>query len=148
MNTRGLPIVLITEDDLAGRALIQEAFQAAGTPVDLRFVANGEEFLDYLHRRAPWEGAERPDLILLDLNMPRMNGQESLREIKAHPKLRSVPVVVLTSSRAEQDIADAYLNGANTYIPKPDSLDNLVSTVRVLCEFWFRIGVLPGTVER
>jgi two-component system, response regulator len=148
MHTRRLPILLIAEDDLGDRALIQQAFQASGTPVDLRFATNGEEFLDYVHQRPPWEKAEPPDLILLDLNMPRMSGREALREIKTDPKLKSIPVVVLTTSTSPDDIAEAYWNGANTYIPKPDSLEKLADAVRILCEFWFKIGRVPGRGER
>jgi CheY-like chemotaxis protein len=148
MNTRGLPIILIAEDDPGDRVLLQEAFQAAGTSVDLRLVAGGEEFLDYLYRRPPWQGAERPDLVLLDLNMPHPNGREALREIKAHHELKSIPVVVLTTSRAPEDVLDAYASGANTYIQKPTSFDGLLNTVQAICEFWFKLCVVPGAVER
>jgi CheY-like chemotaxis protein len=148
MNTRGLPIILIAEDDPGDRVLLQEAFQAAGTLVDLRLVASGKEFLEYLYRRPPWEWAERPDLVLLDLNMPETNGREALREIKEHHELKSIPVVVLTTSRAPEDVLDAYAIGANTYIPKPASFDGLLNTVRAICEFWFKLCVVPGAVER
>ena len=137
MNIRGLPIVLIAEDNLGDRLLLQEAFQAAKIRVDLRLVASGEEFLNYLYRRPPWSRAERPDLILLDLNMPRMNGREALREIKANPDLKSIPVVVLTTSRSREDILDAYANGANTYLLKPGTFDELArrpGIVRVLVQ--------------
>jgi two-component system, response regulator len=147
MYTRRLPIVLVAEDDLGDRALLQEAFQACGASVDLRFVTNGEELLGYLYRRPPWEKVERPDLVLLDLNMPQMGGLDALRRVKAHPDLRSIPGVVLTTSRAEEDIADAYAQGASIYIVKPGSLDELVGVVRVLCDFWFKIGSLPRAAE-
>ncbi len=148
MNIRGLPIVLLAEDDLGDRLLLQEAFQVTDTKIDLRLVANGEEFLNYLYRRPPWNRAERPDLILLDLNMPRMNGLEALRNIKANPELKSIPVVVLTTSRSRDDISEAYANGANTYLFKPGSFDELVQAMRGLCEFWFKVCVLPGSAER
>lgn len=128
--------------------LLQEVFEAAGVKVDLRLVTHGRELLDYLHRREPWTEARGPDLILLDLNMPGMDGREALREIKSDPELRSIPVVVLTTSRAEEDIADAYARGANIYIPKPDSFDELVGAVKVLCEFWFKVCALPGVLGR
>jgi CheY-like chemotaxis protein len=148
MNSRGLPIILIAEDDPGDRVLLQEAFQAAGTTVDLRLVASSEEFLDYLFRRPPWQAAERPDLILLDLNMPGTNGREALREIKADRELKPIPVVVLTTSRAPEDVLEAYANGANTYIQKPPSLEGLLRAVNAICEFWFRLCVVPGAVER
>jgi CheY-like chemotaxis protein len=143
-----LPVVLAAEDDESSRVLLQEAFNAAGVAVDLRLVENGRDLLGYLHGREPWVQARRPDLILLDLNMPRIDGREALAKIKGHPDLKHLPVVVLTASRAEQDIADAYALGANTYVPKPDSFDKLVSTVRALCEFWFQTCALPRTEER
>jgi two-component system, response regulator len=143
MNIRGLPIVLIAEDDLGDRLLLQEAFQTSGIKVDLRLVANGEEFLDYLYRRPPWDKAERPDLILLDLNMPRLNGLEALREIKANPALKAIPVVVLTTSRNRLDIQEAYASGANTYLVKPRTFEELAAAVRTLCDFWFKICALP-----
>ncbi len=145
MNDRGLPIVLIAEDDLGDRALLQQAFDATGCPADLRFAANGEEFLAYVRREPPWETAEPPDLILLDLNMPRLGGREALREIKGDPGLRSVPVVVLTNSRSPKDIAAVYEGGANSYVIKPHSVEELCTVVRVLCEFWFKVSTLPGT---
>lgn len=146
MNARGLPIVLVAEDDPADRALLQEAFQAAGTSVDLRLIPSGDEFLDYLYCRAPYTTAERPDLILLDLNMPRIDGRELLRQIKAEQALKPIPVVVLTTSTAEEDIIDAYDSGANTYITKPSAFDDLVSIVRGLCDYWFRLCLVPGAV--
>ncbi len=148
MSSHPLPVVLVAEDDPGDRALMQQAFQLSGAVVDVRFVANGEDLVNYLNRQPPWDAAPAPDLILLDLNMPRMSGRESLRLVKTHPQLKSIPVVVLTSSRADEDIADCYAHGANSYIPKPDSLGELVRTITVLCEFWFKIGVLPGTAER
>jgi two-component system, response regulator len=142
-----LPVVLAAEDEESSRALLQEAFSAAGVAVDLRLVENGRDLLDYLQGREPWGKARSPDLILLDLNMPRIDGREALAKIKGDPNLKHFPVVVLTASRAEQDIVDAYALGANTYVPKPDSFDGLVSTVRALCEFWFRTCVLPRAEE-
>jgi CheY-like chemotaxis protein len=147
MIARGLPIILIAEDDLGDRVLLQQAFVATGFKADLRFAADGEEFLAYVRQSPPWEGAERPDLILLDLNMPRMDGREVLREIKSAPEVRAVPVVVLTSSRSEKDVAEAYDRGANTYIPKPDSVQELTAIIQTLCEFWFKIAVLPSTAR-
>jgi CheY-like chemotaxis protein len=144
VNKRGLPVILIAEDDIGDRVLLEQAFRATSFEADLRFTANGEEFLAYLRHEPPWEQAEPPDLILLDLNMPRMDGREALQEIKRDPELRSLPVVVLTNSRAPEDIAVAYNSGANAYVPKPHSLDELTLILRALCEYWFKICALPG----
>ncbi len=142
MNTR-LPIVLVAEDAVADRLLLQEAFQGAAEAVDLRLVNDGNELLAYLHHRAPWTNARLPDLILLDLNMPGMDGFEALSKIKGDADLKHIPVVVLTTSRNEEDVAKAYAAGANTYIPKPDSFDQLATVMKVLCRFWFGTCALP-----
>ena len=147
MNQRGLPVILIAEDDLGDRVLLEQAFRTTGFEADLRFTADGEEFLAYLRREPPWEHAVRPDLILLDLNMPRMDGREVLREVKRKSEWRAVPVVVLTNSRRPEDVEIAYERGANTYIAKPHSIDELARIVMALCEFWFRISMLPGTAR-
>jgi CheY-like chemotaxis protein len=138
---------LVAEDDLGDRVLLQQAFEAIAFQLDLRFTANGEEFLAYLRHQPPWEKAERPDLILLDLNMPRMDGREALQEIKSDPALRAVPVVVLTNSRSPDDVTAAYDRGASSYIPKPHSLDEFTAIIRAVCEFWFKISLLPGTAN-
>jgi CheY-like chemotaxis protein len=148
MNARGLPVILIAEDDLGDRVLLEQAFRATSFEADLRFTADGEEFMAYVRGEPPWENAEQPDLILLDLNMPRMDGREVLREIKSSdPAWRAVPVVVLTNSRSPEDIEMAYERGANTYIAKPHSIDELARIVKALYEFWFRISLLPGTAR-
>jgi CheY-like chemotaxis protein len=147
MNDRSWPVILIAEDDLGDRVLLEQAFRAAGLEADLRFTADGEEFLAYLRREPPWENAEPPDLILLDLNMPRMDGREALADIKRTPAWRAVPVVVLTNSRSPEDIEAAYDRGANSYIAKPHSVDELAAILRVLWEFWFRVALVPGTAR-
>jgi CheY-like chemotaxis protein len=100
--------------------------------------------MDYLRRRPPYESAPRPGLILLDLNMPRKDGREALKEIKADPELRRIPVVMLTTSRDEEDIARSYDLGANSYIAKPVSFDALVKLVSTLQLYWFELVELPG----
>jgi CheY-like chemotaxis protein len=103
--------------------------------------------MDYLHRRGAFTdpaSAPRPDLILLDLNMPRKDGREALHEIKADPALRRIPVVVLTTSKTEQDVLRSYDLGANSYITKPVTFDSLVEVVRTLGQYWFEIVELPG----
>lgn len=142
MNARGLPIILIAEDDLGDRALIEEAFHEVSMPVDLRFVSNGAELLDYLHQHQPWRDVEIPDLIVLDLKMP-YRSSEVLSEIKDDPRFKAIPVVVLSHSRADEDIADAYHRGANTYITKPTGYAELVDLLNGLCNYWFKLCALP-----
>lgn len=139
MAARRLPIILIAEDDLGDRVLLQEAFEATGLALDLRFVADGEDLLGYLRHLPPWTTVETPDLILLDLCIAR----EVLGEIKKDPEVRCIPVILLTKSQTQDDVADAYERGANTSIPKPLSADEMVHTVGVLGEFWLRVCTLP-----
>ena len=138
-----LPIVLVAEDAVADRLLLQEAFQKVSDPVDLWLVNDGHELLAYLHRLDPWSNARLPDLILMDLSMPGIDGFDALAEIKGDPELRRIPVVVLTASRNEKDVTKAYTWGANTYVPKPESLDELADVLQVLCQFWFHTCALP-----
>ena len=136
-------VILMAEDDSDDRLLVKDALSECSWQADLRFVANGEELLDYLFRRGAFEDADapRPGLILLDLNMPRKDGREVLREIKQHSDLRRIPVVVLTTSRADTDIQSIYELGANSFISKPVQFEGLVSLMRVIGQYWF------GTVE-
>jgi CheY-like chemotaxis protein len=138
-----MPIVLVAEDAVTDRLLLQEAFLRAGSPTDLRLVNDGQELLAYLHRLEPWTMARLPDLILLDLKMPGMDGFDALTHIKGDAELKRIPVIVLTASKDELDVAKAYACGANTYVPKPDSLDELAVVIEVLCRFWFRTCALP-----
>src|SRR5439155_18364498 len=115
-------IILLAEDDADDRLLVQDAMADCDWQAEVRFVENGEELLDYLLRRGKYDqpaDAPKPGLILLDLNMPRKDGREALREIKAHPELRRIPVVVLTTSKADTDIGGLYDLGANSFISKP-----------------------------
>ena len=113
---------------------------------DLRFVNDGEDLMDYLARRGAYAGANapRPGLILLDLNMPRKDGREALAEIKADPELRKIPIVVLTTSRAEEDIFRTYDLGVSSFITKPVTFEGLVDAMKVLAEYWFEIVQLPN----
>lgn len=138
--------ILMADDDEDDRLLATEALAESRVSNELRCVEDGVELMDYLHRRgvyAPPASAPRPGLILLDLNMPRMDGREALREIKGDPSLRRIPVVVLTTSRADEDIARSYDLGANSYIPKPVTFDGLVEVVRALGRYWIEIVELP-----
>ena len=140
--------ILMAEDDLDDRLLVKDAMAECRWEGDLRFVENGEELLDYLMRRGKYgqpANAPRPGLILLDLNMPRKDGREALREIKADGELRRIPVVVLTTSQAEEDILRAYHLNANCYVTKPMGLDQFMKVVRSIEEFWLEIVKLPSS---
>jgi CheY-like chemotaxis protein len=139
-------LILMAEDDADDRLLVQDAFSECGSGDTVRFVADGEELVDYLLRRGKYTKASespRPDLILLDLNMPRKDGREALKEIRAHHELRRVPVVVFTTSRADTDIERVYELGANSFVTKPAGFDELVATVSRLTGYWFSIVELP-----
>ncbi|MBV8518111.1 MAG: response regulator [Acidobacteria bacterium] len=142
----GRPIViLLADDDEEDRMLAADALHASRVANDLRFVEDGEELLEYLYRRGRYANvdAPTPGLILLDLNMPRKDGREALREIKADPDLRRIPVVVLTTSKAEEDIYRTYDLGANSFITKPVSFDGLVAVMRDIGRYWIEIVELP-----
>ena len=136
---------LLADDDSDDRMLARDALAESRLANDLRFVQDGEELMDYLYRRNKYsnEEAPRPGLILLDLNMPRKDGREALREIKSDPNLRHIPIVVLTTSKAEEDIYRTYDLGVNSFITKPVTFDGLVSVMRGLGRYWFEIVELP-----
>ncbi len=139
-------VVLMADDDEDDRMLAGRAWKKCRFTNDLVFVHDGEELMEYLHREGKYteEGsAPRPGMILLDLNMPRKDGREALREIKADPKLRKIPIVVLTTSKAEEDILRTYDLGVNSFITKPITFDSLVTTLETLGNYWFRIVKLP-----
>ena len=139
-------VILMAEDDADDRLLAKDALAECGMADDLYFVENGEDLLDYLQSRGKYGQSPRPRprLILLDLNMPRKDGREALREIKNNPALRRIPVVVLTTSNAEMDIERAYELGANSFISKPVAFDSLVSIMRTIGQYWFATTELPG----
>jgi len=140
-------VILMADDDADDRLLAKEALTECRLANELHFVENGEELMDYLHRRGqygPLANVPRPGIILLDLNMPRKDGREALREIKADPELRRIPVVVLTTSRADTDIGKIYELGANSFITKPVTFDSLVEVMRTLGKYWFEIVELPA----
>jgi CheY-like chemotaxis protein len=139
--------LLMAEDDPEDQMLVRKAFAKARLSNELTIVNDGEELMDYLHRRPPYETAHRPDLLLLDLNMPRMDGREALREIKADPLLRAIPVIVLTTSSADEDILRSYDLGVNSYIQKPVTFPKLVELVTELGNYWFKIVKLPPNGE-
>lgn len=143
--TRSITI-LIADDDPDDCLLLREAFEESRLANQLRFVTDGEELSDYLGRRGKYGNpdlAPRPGLILLDLNMPGKDGRQALAEIKQDPSLRQIPVVVLTTSEAEEDIYRSYDLGVNSYIKKPVTFESLVEIVRMLGKYWFEIVELP-----
>ena len=138
--------ILLADDDADDRMLAKDALAEARLANDLVFVEDGEELMNYLGRRGKWAdpaAAPRPGLILLDLNMPRKDGREALREIKADPDLRRIPVVVLTTSKAEEDIYRTYDLGVSSYITKPVTFEGLVTVMKALGTYWFEIVELP-----
>ena len=150
MNSAKSIVILMADDDADDRLLAKDALAECRVPAELHFVENGEELLDYLHRRNKYaEGvaSPRPGLILLDLNMPRKDGREALREIKSNPELRKIPVVVLTTSQADTDIGQIYDLGANSFITKPVTFAGLLQVMQTLGKYWFEIVELPAKAE-
>ena len=138
--------ILMADDDEDDYLLAREALLESRLVNNLQFVKDGEELMDYLHRRGKYAQAShapRPGLILLDLNMSKKDGREALREIKADPNLRQIPIVVLTTSKAEEDIYQIYDLGANSFITKPVTFSSLVEVMKTLGKYWFEIVELP-----
>ena len=139
--------ILLADDDADDRMITRMALERHRLANDLRFVEDGEELMDYLRHQGAYRDAAkspRPGLILLDLNMPRKDGREALAEIKDDPKLRSIPVVVLTTSKAEEDILRSYDLGVNSYITKPVTFQRLAEVMKALSIYWFEIVRLPN----
>lgn len=147
MSDRSKPItILLADDDPDDRQLTKEAFEENHLANDLRFVADGEELMDYLHQRGKYAApgaAPTPGLILLDLNMPRKDGREALREIKSDPRLKNIRVIVMTTSKAEEDVIRSYDLSASSYITKPVTFERLVEVIRALGKYWLEIVELP-----
>jgi CheY-like chemotaxis protein len=139
-------LILLADDDEDDRLLTRDALAESRLAHRIRFVADGQELMDYLHRRSSYADpavAPRPGLILLDLNMPRKSGRAALREIKVDPGLRQIPVVVLTASKAREDVDRSYDQGANSYLTKPASFGGLVAALRDLGRYWCELVQLP-----
>jgi CheY-like chemotaxis protein len=147
MEKSGKPItILMADDDRDDCLLVKDAFIESRLVNDLRFVEDGEDLMDYLYNRSKYSDvtvAPRPGLVLLDLNMPRKDGREALMEIKADPDLRGIPIVVLTTSKQEEDILRSYDVGANSYITKPVTFKGLVEVIKSLGKYWLDIVELP-----
>jgi CheY-like chemotaxis protein len=150
-DTHKIPItILICDDDEDDRMLTRQALEEAHISNALRFVEDGEQLLDYLYQRGRYAGesgkAPRPGLILLDLNMPKMDGREALKVIKSDKSLHDIPVVVLSTSRLDEDIVRSYQIGVNSFISKPVTFSGLVEAMNVLGRYWLEIVELPPVV--
>jgi chemotaxis family two-component system response regulator Rcp1 len=142
METRTVEILLV-DDNIGDVVLAKEALKGANFTNRVSNVSDGVEALDFLHRRGKYADATRPDFVLLDINMPRKNGHEVLAEIRRDKGLKSLPVIILTSSEAEDDISRAYELGANCFVTKPADLDEMVQVVQAIDYFWTAIAKLP-----
>jgi CheY-like chemotaxis protein len=140
--------ILVVDDDDADALLISEALGSAERQATVERVADGQEALDYLRRKGRFASAHRPDLILLDLNMPRMDGRETLAAIKTDEDLKAIPVVILTTSGATPDIISSYQHRANAYVTKPFGLDDFEATVRQIDRFYREVATLPSEEDR
>ncbi len=147
MGKLGKPLtILMADDDEDDRLLTEEALEESRLVNELHLVEDGEQLMDYLYRRGKYvelEGLPLPGLILLDLNMPRKDGREALAEIKADVRLRSIPVVILTTSKGEEDIYRSYDLGASSYIAKPVTFAALVDVIQAIGRYWFELVELP-----
>ncbi len=138
--------ILMAEDDPDDRFMAQDAFEESRLVNAIYFVEDGVELMNYLHRRGAYSDpalSPRPGVILLDLNMPRKDGREALQEIKADPDLRRIPIIIMTTSKAEEDILRSYDLGANSFISKPVTFEGLLTVIRNIGQYWFEIVELP-----
>jgi CheY-like chemotaxis protein len=144
MSDQHQPIeVLLVEDDPGDVLMTQEAFADYKIANRLTVVTNGEDAIAYMRKQGRFEDVATPDLVLLDLNLPRRDGREVLRDIKGDPELRSIPIVVLTTSEAEEDVLGSYLLHANAYVRKPVDFDQFVTAVRAIDDFFIEVVRLP-----
>ena len=145
MNTPNPITILMADDDADDRLLTKDALEEARLANPIDFVNDGEELMDYLYHRGKYEKQQlpMPGLILLDLKMPKKDGRTALKEIKSDPNLRSIPIVILTTSQAEEDIVRTYDLGASSYITKPVTFEEMVEVMKTLAKYWFQIVELP-----
>ncbi|WP_347160033.1 response regulator [Pontibacter chitinilyticus] len=146
MSDKRSIVILIADDDAEDRMLVKDALEESRLKNNIHFVENGEELMDYLHHRGKFADKvayPTPGLILLDLNMPKKDGREALKEIKEDEHLRLIPVVVLTTSKAEEDILRTYDLGVSSFITKPVTFASLVDVMKTLSKYWFEIVELP-----
>jgi CheY-like chemotaxis protein len=140
-------IILMADDDEDDCLLVRDALGEVDLNVEIRFVGDGRELMEYLHqckRLGDDSAPSCPDLILLDLNMPRKDGREALKEIKSHPEFKGIPVVILTTSSEDRDIELCYKAGANSYLVKPFLYEEMVDAMKSLCKYWFNAVTLPS----
>jgi len=145
VNDKSL-IILMADDDEDDCLLAKKALEQSGLTARLKFVKDGEELIDYLCGAGSHgydNESPKPDIILLDLNMPKMNGIEALKAIKSHSDLCHIPVIILTTSKADHDICDSYAFGASSFITKPASFNGLVETMEIIKKYWFEVVELP-----
>ncbi len=141
-------VILMADDDDDDYLLTKKALEESKLLNTLIRVSDGEELLDYLNERGDYKGGTvRPGVILLDLNMPRKDGREALKEIKSNPKLQNIPIVIFTTSKAEEDIYRSYQLGSNSFITKPVTFENLIAVMKTLGAYWFEIVELPHANE-
>jgi CheY-like chemotaxis protein len=138
---RNKRLILAADDNPRDRRILQEAFRDVDTSLEVHFVEDGAQLLDYL--RAKDKERRSPSLVLLDLTMPRVDGRNALMAMKSDPRLRPIPVIVLTGSQEAQDISSVYEHGGTTYMFKPESFEGLVKVIATLCQFWFHTSRLP-----
>lgn len=139
-------VILLVEDDPDDQELTKRAFRGSKLRNQLRIVNDGEAALNYLYRRGEFaepRKSPRPDLILLDLNMPKLDGRAVLGQIKIDPELRQIPVVILTTSSSDEDVVRSYELGVNSYVPKPVHMDDFVKAIQQLEHYWFELVILP-----
>ncbi|MEQ8718936.1 MAG: response regulator [Acidimicrobiales bacterium] len=139
--------ILLVEDSPGDVNITREALRQARIANELHVVTNGEAALDYLHQRGEHADAERPDLVLLDLNIPRVSGHEVLEEVKNDPELLAIPIVVLTTSSAQADVLRSYSSHANSFVTKPVTMVEFMDALGSLESFWLQIVTLPGSDE-
>ena len=135
--------ILLVDDSRGDARLVLEALRDEAPLDTLHHVLNGIEAMDFLNQRGAYADKPRPDIILLDLNMPKMDGREVLKELKADPSLKMIPVVALTTSAAREDVEFCYSTGVNAYISKPVELDDFINTIRKFKQFWLNTATLP-----
>ena len=148
MNRPYKPLtMLVADDDEDDQLLMQEAIKESQLNINLHFVEDGEELLHYLKHQGKYSKSKfpRPSLILLDLNMPKKDGREVLKEIKENDELRQIPVVIFTTSKREEDVYRSYNIGGNSFITKPVTFEGLVDVVKTIAEYWFDVVVLPNS---
>jgi CheY-like chemotaxis protein len=139
--------VLLVDDNPADLDLTSEALSRSRFATTVRSVPDGMEAMAYLQRSGPYLETDAPDLVILDLNLPKKDGRSVLSDLKSHPTLKNIPVVIFSTSRSQQDIRAVYALGANSYVTKPGNLNEYVSTIASLGEYWFGIAQLPGAED-